>query len=346
MLADRAHVTQGLKQLISHEGMMLRPFAIAAMLLPSIASAQSVSPAIEKQILAARDTVWRAWFSNDTAVLRRVLPPATAAAEGSGTTRWTDRTAILQGSQRFATSGSRLERIDFANTHISLTGDVAVVTSSYRLVMHGATGVDTNRGRATEVFVREGHGWVNPFWHLASGPSSIAREIPLPDTLGANFSIADTNTVVGKAADYDTLLGFWEFRFQTRAPNGALGPAFTGHWSFEKKPGGMLIEDHWRGDDPSSPMGVSTYTYREFDPERKIWHMLGTNARGGEFALGLTWSDQGNRYAIQHYGDAIMRIRYFAIEPNHFLWRADRTTDGGKTWLRDAWMMEAWRIGK
>lgn len=325
---------------------MLRRFAIAAMLLPSIASAQSVSPMIEKQILAARDTVWHAWFSNDTTVLRRVLPPATTAAEGSGTTRWTDRTAILQGSQKFASSGNRLERIDFANTRISLDGDVAVVTSNYRLVMHGAKGVDTTRGRATEVFVREGSGWVNPFWHLASGPSAIAREIPLPDTLGANFSIADTNTVIGTAADYDTLLGFWEFRFQTRAPNGALGPAFTGHWSFEKKPGGMLIEDRWRGDDPSSPMGVSTYTYREFDPERKIWHMLGTNARGGEFALGLTWSDQANRYAIQHYGDAIMRIRYFTIEPNHFLWRADRTTDGGKTWLRDAWMMEAWRIGK
>jgi ketosteroid isomerase-like protein len=331
---------------INREDSMLRRVAIAAMLLPGIAAAQSVSPTIEKQILAARDTVWRAWFANDTAALRRLLPPAATAAEGSGATRWTDRTAILQGSQRAAASGSRLERIDFANTRISLTGDVAVVTSNYRLVMHTAKGADTSRGRATEVFVRDGNHWVNPFWHLASASAAGSREIPLPDTLGADFSIADTNTVVGSAADYDTLVGFWEFRFQTRGPNGAFGPSFTGHWSFEKKPGGMLIEDHWRGDDPSSPMGVSTYTYRVFDPERKIWRMLGTNARGGEFALGLTWSDSRNRYAIQHYGDAIMRIRYFALEPNHFLWRADRTTDGGRTWQRDAWTMEAWRIGK
>jgi hypothetical protein len=41
-----------------------------------------------------------------------------------------------------------------------------------------------------------------------------------------------------------------------------------------------------------------------------------------------------------------MRIRYFAIEANHFLWRGDRTTDGGKTWLLDAWTMEARRIAK
>lgn len=325
---------------------MLRRIVVVGLIASRLAGAQSISPTLEKQILAARDTVWRAWFANDTAVLRRVLPPAAAAAEGSGTTRWTDRSAIMTGARQFASSGQRLESVDFSNTHISLAGDVAVVTSNYRLVMRAPKGVDTSRGRATEVFVRNGSSWVNPFWHLASGSAALSRDIPLPDTLGANFPIADTTTVLGTAADYDALLGFWEFRFQVRNANGSFGPAFAGHWSFEKKPGGMLIEDRWRGDDPSSPMGVSTYTYREFDPERKIWHMLGTNARGGEFALGLTWSDEHNRYAIQHYGDAIMRIRYFAIEPDHFLWRADRTADGGRTWLRDAWTMEAWRIGK
>ena len=74
--------------------------------------------------------------------------------------------------------------------------------------------------------------------------------------------------------------------------------------------------------------------------------MLGTNTDGGEFALGLTWSDATNRYAIQHYGTAIMRIRYFALGPERFLWRADRSTDGGRTWLLDAWTMEATRFAK
>jgi hypothetical protein len=172
------------------------------------------------------------------------------------------------------------------------------------------------------------------------------REIPLPDTLGANFEIADSASKSGAPTDYDALIGFWEFRFQNRSPDGSFNPAFPGHWSFEKKPGGLLIEDRWRGDNPSSPMGVGTYTYRAFSSQRKIWQMLGTTSTGNEFALGLTWSDGANRYAIQHYGTAIMRIRYFAIEENHFLWRADRTTDGGKTWLRDAWTMEAKRIGR
>ena len=180
----------------------------------------------------------------------------------------------------------------------------------------------------------------------SSGFAQTRREIPLPDTLGANFSIADTATKSGTAADYDVLLGFWHFRFQVRKADGSFNPSFTGHWSFEKKPGGLLIEDHWRYDDPSEPMGVSTYTYRSFDSERKIWRMLGTRSTGSEFDLGLTWSDELNRYAIQHYGPAIVRIRYFSIGQDHFLWRADRTTDGGKTWLLDAWTMEASRIGR
>jgi hypothetical protein len=172
------------------------------------------------------------------------------------------------------------------------------------------------------------------------------REIALPDTLGASFSIADSATKSGTPADYDFLIGLWHFRFQTRGPNGAFNEGFTGHWTFEKKPGGLLIEDRWRPDDPSAPLGTSTYTYRSFDPDRKIWHMLGTHDTGGEFALGLTWSDVSNRYAIQHYGPAIVRIRYFAIEKDRFLWRADRSTDGGQTWLLDAWTMEATRIAR
>jgi hypothetical protein len=172
------------------------------------------------------------------------------------------------------------------------------------------------------------------------------REIPLPDTLGANFAIADSATKSGTPKDYDALLGAWEFHFQVRKPDGSFFPAFRGHWSFEKKPGDMLIEDRWRPDDPSQPAGAGTYTYRSFDPEQKIWRMLGTVSYGGEFALGLTWSDGSNRYAVQRYGDAIMRIRYLAIEPDTFLWRADRSEDGGKTWLRDAWSMQATRIGR
>lgn len=313
-------------------------------LVPCVVSAQHVSPLVERQILAARDSVWRAWFANDTGVLRRVLPDAAVATEG-GANRWVDRPAILQQSKSFAQSGGRLEHIDFANTHIALDGDVALVTSDYRLVTAAGQRTDTTRGHAAELFVRQEDQWVNPFWRLAA-PAPLGREIPLPDTLGANFSIADSATKQGTPADYDALVGVWEFRFQTRNNDGSFFPAFSGHWTFDKKPGGLLIEDRWRGDNPKQPMDASTYTVRTFDPATRVWRMVGMSTSGGEFAPGLTWTDGADRFAIQHEGRAIMRIRYFAIEDNHFLWRADRTVDGGKTWLRDAWTMEARRIAR
>ena len=64
------------------------------------------------------------------------------------------------------------------------------------------------------------------------------REISLPDTLGARFSLADSATKSGTPADYDFLIGLWHFRFQTRAPNGAFNEGFTGHWTFKTKPDG------------------------------------------------------------------------------------------------------------
>ena len=318
--------------------------ALAASLLVG-GALRAQTPTVQQQVLAARDTVWRAWFANDTARLNRLLPRATTAGEGASQVQWADRKAILDQSREFARSGAKLERLDFANTQITQAGDVAIVNADYRTVTRNASRVDTARGHATEVFVRGADGWVNPFWHLGHSPGA-AREIPLPDTLGANFSIADTASAPGAATDYDALVGFWEFRFQTRNSNGAFNPAFSGHWSFEKKPGGMLIEDRWRGDNAQNPMGVGTYTYRTFDPGKKHWEMVGVGSEGGAFERGITWSDTNNRYAVQHYGSMIMRIRYLSIEANHFLWRGDQSVDGGKTWLLDAWTMEAKRIGR
>ncbi len=317
-------------------------------LLPCMASTQSVPKAVEQQLLAARDTIWHAWFSHDTTVLNRMLPRASAAGEtnASGAIAWSDRAAIVGGAKAFATGGRRLERVDFSGTRISLDKSVAVVTSNYTAITRSATRTDTSRGHATEVFVRDGARWVNPFWRLEPIDAADTREIPLPDTLGANFAIADSATKTGTEADYDTFVGTWQFRFQNRNTNGSFSPAFRGHWSFEKMPGGHLIEDHWRADNPGAPMGVSTYTYRVFDPGTNRWFMMGTNSSVGEVELGTTWSAAGERFAVQHYGPVVMRIRYISIEPNHFLWRADRSTDGGLTWTRDTWTMEATRIGK
>ena len=301
---------------------------------------------VDKELLAARDTVWRAYFHNDTVLLHRYIPSAAATLEGSPQPRWNTRSDIMAGSRAFAQSKARFVDVTFSNTQVSASGHTALVRSNYEIITESGARRDTTRGRATELFVRQGKTWVNPYWQLESGAFGTEREIALPDTLGANFAIGDSAKAKGTLIDYDALLGTWEFRFQSRRADGGFWPVFTGHWTFEKKPGGGLIEDRWRPDDPSTPMAQSLYTYRTFDPKRKVWQMIGSSSGGGEIEPGLTWADDTSRYAIQRNHGVLSRIRYLSIGANGFLWRSDISQDDGKTWLLDAGMMEARRIAK
>ena len=185
------------------------------------------------------------------------------------------------------------------------------------------------------------------------------RTIQLPDTLGANFNIGDTATARGSATDFDYLDGTWHFTFQWRNPDGTFGEGFSGHWYSGKKvaehyrEGGrdvqvVLVEDQWRPDDNEATSANGTYTWRAFSSQRRLWAIegIGTRDNGGEWNPGLAWGDGANRYLVQHYGSNIARIRYFNITPDSFLWRADWSQDGGRTWIRDFWIMRASRIGK
>lgn len=327
---------------------LLRSIVGAALVFASGARLTAQGSELERQVFAARDTVWRAWFANDTVLLGRFLPPAIATLTGGAEGHWQDRPAELKGSRLSARAGRRLLALSFENSETSVVGPSVLVRSDFTTVVAAGQRVDTTRGRATELFVKVGATWTNPYWQIEPGESleSVGLEIILPDTAGADFAIADSGAMMGTPNDYDALVGTWEFRFQNRRSPTAWWPVFTGHWTFDKRPGDGLVEDHWRPDDPSIPMGNSLYTYRIFDPKRKVWQMIGASSRGGDIQPGLTWSDGRNRYVIQRAGNQLTRIRYFSIEPDRFLWRSDRSTDGGMTWVLDVGVMEARRIGR
>ena len=182
---------------------------------------------------------------------------------------------------------------------------------------------------------------------VSAQTSAPTRQINFTDTLGANFSIADSARGTATPNDFDFLVGVWQFRFQQKNTNGTWNPPFSGHWFAERKrnPNGF-VEDHFRSDNRAATYDVGTWTYRVFNPQRKLWEMQGVGSENGSWQPGLCWSDADNRYVIQHYGSTLMRIRYFAITDSAFQWRADQSDDGGKTWLADHWIMTARRIAK
>ncbi|MES2304256.1 MAG: hypothetical protein V4558_02070 [Gemmatimonadota bacterium] len=176
--------------------------------------------------------------------------------------------------------------------------------------------------------------------HAASAQAAVVTR---PDTLGAAFDA--TRTGKGTPTDYDFLVGSWTFRYQARDPNdGSYSPVFTGTWTAVKAHDGLVLEDEFARPIPTGGRGI-TMTYRVFNPRDSVWSIQGIFAARGIWQPGISWSDGHDRFLVQDNPDrhTRVRIRYYQITPNHFLWRADGSPDGGKTWMRDVMLIEATR---
>jgi hypothetical protein len=172
-----------------------------------------------------------------------------------------------------------------------------------------------------------------------------AQDIPRPDTLGANFDAAKPGT--GTPADFDFLIGQWRYRIQARDPNTlAYGPVQRGIWTAAKTHEGLIVEDQF-----STELADGTHsvlmTYRVYDTVNHNWSIQGISARRGTpWQPGTAWSAGADRLLVQSHPatGTRSRIRYYAITPDHFQWRADGSKDDGKTWVADVILIEATRI--
>ena len=128
----------------------------------------NLTPQIRQRILAAREAVWKAWFSNDRAALERLIPEETIAID-NGQDGWSDRAAILAGAKRFAESGGKLVKLEFPKTEIQVYGNTVIIYTTYLYETEVNGQRSTASGRATEMFVRRGDELLNVGWHMDSG---------------------------------------------------------------------------------------------------------------------------------------------------------------------------------
>lgn len=170
---------------------------------------------------------------------------------------------------------------------------------------------------------------------VAAGPAAAQLQpVTRVDTLGANFDVAQVGT--GNLDDFDFLEGEWTFRFQNRQGDG-WGPVQSGTWTSRKLADG-LVEDVW-----TLGRGEPTLTWRSFNRSRRVWELQGLKTSRGSWDPGLAWSSGDERYVTQVFvgPGTHARMRYQRVTNDHFLWRADVSSDGGKTWIRDQWILEA-----
>jgi len=129
---------------------------------------RSLTDAAKKQLLDAREAVWRAYFANDQRVLAKLIPEETITIEAASDD-WGNRAAILASSAQFAKSGGQLVKLEFPKTNIQVFGYTAVVYSTYVYELETAGQRSQHNGRVTEVFVFRKGQWVNPGWHMDNG---------------------------------------------------------------------------------------------------------------------------------------------------------------------------------
>ena len=129
---------------------------------------RTLSEQSRKQLLQAREAVWRAFFSNDRAMLEQLIPDETLAIN-AGDNNWENRKAILEGAAHFAKGGGKLVKLEFPKTEIQVYGYTAVVYSNYSYELEVGGQRSQHSGRVTEVFVLRKGKWVNPGWHMDNG---------------------------------------------------------------------------------------------------------------------------------------------------------------------------------
>ena len=127
---------------------------------------RKVDDAERTEILAAREAVWRAWFSGDISALTRLVPPELITIDGVAGAFGT-RDSTLAGSRAFASSGARLTRLAFPRTEFQGYGNTVILYTAYEMDLENRGETRTERGLSTEIFVHHKGQWVNTGWQLA-----------------------------------------------------------------------------------------------------------------------------------------------------------------------------------
>jgi hypothetical protein len=139
--------------------------------------------------------------------------------------------------------------------------------------------------------------------------------------------------------DFDYLLGDWQFT----ASSVQYGK-FGGWWSAVRIGDALILDEYRIVDDKGATIYV-TRTLRAYNPALDQWDLVSTDPANGLQDRGSGHRQGGEVRIVQQFGKATMRIRYHDIHADRFSWNADRSTDGGKTWVENFQTIEARRVG-
>ena len=147
--------------------------------------------------------------------------------------------------------------------------------------------------------------------------------------------------------DFDYLLGDWEFTGTRKMPSG--DQKFRGVWSAVRLADGQVLDEYRVVGDAGETWYVTT-TLRNYNAFADCWELVGASPGQGLQDFGTAQREGAEVRIEQRFGVAsgkphTWRIRYHGIQADRFSWTADRSTDGGVTFVKDYQQIEARRTG-
>ena len=154
-----------------------------------------------------------------------------------------------------------------------------------------------------------------------------------------------------ETAQFRFLIGKWKtrLRWMRDIQSREYGPTQEGIWSASFASQGYAIMDEWiplnggsgggptfRSFDPRTKKWVMTYIPVN-QPRERTWLMEGAFDERGELEGAFEGVDPLGRKYMQ-------KVFFYDIHPDRFTWRADRSYDGGKTWIESISIAESERL--
>ncbi len=122
-------------------------------------------------------------------------------------------------------------------------------------------------------------------------------------------------------------------------------------WTFYYGYDGFCIQDDWKTEQNWGGTGNGP-AIRGYDPLNQEWHMTFIPINGPRSSTWLMTGKFDENMELEGYFEGVdwqgrpihQKIYFFNITENHFSWKADRSYDGGKTWIKKFTYTECDRI--
>ena len=126
---------------------------------------------LKKTLMDLRESIWRAWFTNDSAFLRHTLRPDMVAADDQQGGLKT-REDILADTKKFADSGAKILKLEFPHTEIRIFEQTAILVSDFRWEgqADGKT-IGPVTGHTTDIFIYRDGKWYESGWQYSTAPA-------------------------------------------------------------------------------------------------------------------------------------------------------------------------------